>query len=135
MKTFRYRKDLKEHHFKVRHDFRKGFRKLGIMPLYSGEVFNGLVMPLWERYAPGMYRLAGTEHRKVHITVVSNADVKRICKYIYTEKDTVLRTFFDFAALPVLSAEHVSSKLMLNARFEYENRSSYAFVTNRLIKQ
>lgn len=133
-RPMRYRRDLTEHHFSVRHAFRKGFRKLEIQPVYSGPVFSGLVFPLWYRYAPGMFRLLKTEFRETDITVLTNRDVKRICGYIYEQKQDVLDVFFDFAALPVLRAELIDGDLVYRARFEYEGVSCYAFQTKQLIK-
>lgn len=135
-KPMRYRRDLTENHFRIRHAFRKGFKKLEIQPVYSGSVFPNLVFPLWYRSAPGIYRLLKTEFRDADITVLSNRDVKRICGYIYEQKQSILDVFFDFTALPVLMAEiaGIDGNLIYRAKFEYDGISCYAFQTKQLIK-
>lgn len=134
-KPYRYRRDLTEDHFSIRHDFRKAYKKLAISAVYTGPIFRSLYLPLWERYAPGQFRLLKTEFRESNITVIKNTDVKKICNYINTDKVIVLRVFFDFAALPVLSAEPIKNDYTFNARFRYENINCYAFCTERLIKK
>jgi hypothetical protein len=134
-KPYRYRRDLTEDHFSIRHAFRKGFRKLEIEVLYSGSVFRNLYFPIWERYAPGEFRFLKTEFRECNISVISNTDVKRICNYIDIDKSAILKVFFDFAALPVLSAEARGNEYSFLARFRYEGINSYAFATERLIKK
>lgn len=134
-KPYRYRRDLAEDHFSIRHAFRKGFRKMDVPILYSGSIFRNLYFPLWERYAPGQFRLLKTEFRECNITVLSNTDVKKICNYIDIDKSVILKVFFDFATLPVLSAETQSNEYSFQSRFRYEGISSYAFVTERLFNK
>jgi len=128
-KPMRYRKDLTEVHFKVQHDFRKGLRKLAVGPLYHGDIFDYLFFPVWERFAPGQFRFLTLQHREAVITVLSNKDVKRVCNYIYTDKQTVLKVFFDLVGLAVVKPPSDESVIY---KIRYKDIPSYTFVSNKI---
>lgn len=128
-KPMRYRMDLAAEHFKVQHDFRKGLKKLAVEPLYQGDIFDYLYFPIWERFAPGQFRFLWLQHRAAVITVLSNKDVKRVCNYIYADKQTVLNVFFDLVGLAVkkpISDEPIIYKI------RYAGIHSYAFVSQKI---
>jgi hypothetical protein len=128
-KPMRYRKDLTEAHFKVQHDFRKGLRKLAVEPLYHGDIFDYLFFPVWERFAPGQFRFLTLQHREAVITVLSNKDIKRVCNYIYTDKQIVLNVFFDLVGLAV--AKPISDEPVIY-KIRYSGIHSYAFVSQKI---
>ncbi|TCK58456.1 hypothetical protein [Seleniivibrio woodruffii] len=128
-KPMRYRKDLTAEHFKVQHDFRKGLRKLAVEPLYHGDIFDYLYFPVWERYAPGQFRFLSLQHRAAVITVLSNKDVKRVCNYIYANKQTVLNVFFGLVGLAV--AKPISDEPVIY-KIRYAETPSYAFVSSKI---
>jgi len=128
-KPMRYRKDLTAEHFRVQHDFRKGLKKLAVESLYQGDIFDYLYFPVWERFAPGQFRFLWLQHREAVITVVSNKDVKRVCNYIYADKKTVLKVFFDLVGLAV---EKPTSDEPVIYKIRYGEIPSYAFVSQKI---
>lgn len=131
-KTYRYRRDLTAYYFALRHDFRKGLRKIMPEPVYIGDMPDYLFLPHWQKINPGQYSFLKLKHRTEQITVFSNRDVKRACNYIRQEKTDILDCLFDMTALCVLSASIEGETPGYTARFRFENISCYGFVT-RLI--
>lgn len=108
MKTFRYRKDLTSYHFEVKHKFLKGYNRLyslGRIKYYVGDLPVGYAFPEWHRPAAGVYEYAGLSSRTAEIVIIRNTDFRKICDYIYTHKQTVVRVLFEFSALAISAAD------------------------------
>lgn len=128
-KTYRYRRDLTAYHFALRHDFRKGLKKIMPVPLYIGDMPDYLFLPHWKKSAPGQYSFLKLKYRTEQITIYSNRDVKRVCNYIRQEKTDILDCLFDMTALCVLGVYMEGEETKYISRFRFENTSCYGFVT------
>jgi hypothetical protein len=108
MKTLRYRKDLTSYHFEIKHKFLKGFNRLYSQRRIKYHIDGlpvGYSFPEWSRPAAGVYEYAGLSNRTAEIVIISNTDFRKVCDYIYTHKQTVVRVLFEFSALAISGAD------------------------------